>query len=69
MGAGELTKTFRELEEAVDLLLRRSKGDPSVSREKDLSGASDVAGNSPTAEVNEEALQLIRRALQRLKSL
>lgn len=69
MGNGELTKTFRELEEAVDLLLKRSGNERSVSGERGLSDVAGFAGNSPTGEMNEEAVQLIRRALQRLKSL
>ncbi|NOY87107.1 MAG: hypothetical protein GXP52_07400 [Deltaproteobacteria bacterium] len=69
MAGGELTKTFRELEEAVDLLLKRTKGERRVSGERGLPGAAGIAVNPPTGEMNEEAVQLIRRALQRLKSL
>ena len=69
MPGGELKKSFRELEEAVDLLLKRSGRERPVSGEKKFSRSRDSTGNVPELETGDEAAQLIRRALQRLKSL
>jgi len=72
MGENDLTRTFRELEEAVEVLLKQRQGNsekhsvssPTVPGRKSF-GGDGVSGGV----VDKEAIELIRRAIKRLKSL
>ena len=72
MGENDLAKTFRELEEAVEKLLKGRQGRPEITglSTPPISGKNDFE-NVETFDgaVDREALELIRRAVKRLKSL
>ena len=71
MDENDLTRTFRELEEAVEeLLKRRTKSPEKKGVSSAVSGRKrpDRAATSDRV-VDEEAIELIRRAIKRLKSL
>jgi hypothetical protein len=66
-----MLKAFEELEKAVNRFLEREekqKSAPTASRGASAGTVGSPAGPS-AAEVNEEAADLIRRAIKRLKAL
>ncbi len=63
MGKKDLKDTFIDLEEAVDKLLDNRKVSPGGSRLK-----STASGKSASV-IDKEAVELIRKAIKRLRSL
>jgi len=72
MGENDLGRTFRELEEAVEQLLKGRQGGPEQGRvsQSPVSAKKDPERvEASDGSIDKEAVELIRRAIKRLKSL